>query len=111
MRFRQVDLLGVGAGAAVAVELAIGRPKVVRKLYLLGVAGKETAAPATRARRHCRPPPPIGVPTAGNSSNNPCCRSKTIETRTSKPPARRSPGKLAEFFGGQLTRDRARTAP
>jgi len=44
MRFRQVDLLGVGAGAAVAVELALVRPKVVRKLYLLGVAGKETAA-------------------------------------------------------------------
>ena len=45
MRFRQVDLLGVGAGAAVAVELALGRPKIVRKLYLLGVAGKETPAP------------------------------------------------------------------
>jgi pimeloyl-ACP methyl ester carboxylesterase len=44
MRFRQVDLLGVGAGAAVAVELAVSRPKVVRKLYLLGVAGKETPA-------------------------------------------------------------------
>jgi pimeloyl-ACP methyl ester carboxylesterase len=45
MRFRQVDLLGVGAGAAVAVELAVSRPKVVRKLYLLGVTGSETAAP------------------------------------------------------------------
>jgi len=44
MRFRQVDLLGAGAGAAVAVELAIARPKVVRKLYLLGVPGKEPAA-------------------------------------------------------------------
>jgi pimeloyl-ACP methyl ester carboxylesterase len=44
MRFRQVDLLGVGAGAAVAVELAVSRPKVVRKLYLLGVTGSETAA-------------------------------------------------------------------
>lgn len=43
MRFRQVDLLGVGAGAAVAVELAIARPKVVRKLYLLGMPGKESA--------------------------------------------------------------------
>ena len=45
MRFRQVDLFGVGAGAAVAAELAVGRPKVVRKLYLLGAAGKETPAP------------------------------------------------------------------
>jgi len=50
MRFRQVDLLGVGAGAAVAVELAVSRPKVVRKLYLLGVAGRETAAPGPDAQ-------------------------------------------------------------
>jgi len=50
MRFRQVDLLGVGAGAAVAVELALGRPKIVRKLFLLGVAGKETSAPGAGAQ-------------------------------------------------------------
>ena len=50
MRFRQVDLLGVGAGVAVATELAVSRPKVVRKLYLLGVPGKETAAPGAGAR-------------------------------------------------------------
>jgi len=50
MRFRQVDLLGVGAGAAVATELGFSRPKVVRKLYLLGVPGKETAAPGTGGR-------------------------------------------------------------
>jgi pimeloyl-ACP methyl ester carboxylesterase len=37
MRFRQVDLLGVGTGAAVAAELAVARPKVVRKLALLGL--------------------------------------------------------------------------
>jgi pimeloyl-ACP methyl ester carboxylesterase len=50
MRFRQVDLLGVGAGAAVAVELAVARPKVVRKLFLFGVAGKEAAAPGAGAQ-------------------------------------------------------------
>jgi pimeloyl-ACP methyl ester carboxylesterase len=50
MRFRQVDLLGVGAGAAVAAELALARPTVVRKLYLLGVAGKETASQDPGAR-------------------------------------------------------------
>jgi pimeloyl-ACP methyl ester carboxylesterase len=32
MRFRQLDLLGAGAGAAVVAELAIARPKVVRKV-------------------------------------------------------------------------------
>jgi pimeloyl-ACP methyl ester carboxylesterase len=37
MRFRQVDLLGVGTGAAVAAELAVARPKVVRKVALLGL--------------------------------------------------------------------------
>lgn len=36
MRFRQVDLLGAGTGAAVAVELALLRPKLARKLVLLG---------------------------------------------------------------------------
>jgi pimeloyl-ACP methyl ester carboxylesterase len=36
MRFRQLDLLGAHSGAAVAAELAITRPKVVRKLVLIG---------------------------------------------------------------------------
>lgn len=36
MRFRQVDLLGAGTGAAVAVELALLRPRMARKLVLLG---------------------------------------------------------------------------
>ena len=50
MRFRQVDLLGVGAGAAVAVELAVGRPKVVRKLFLVGEPGNETVAAGSGAQ-------------------------------------------------------------
>lgn len=41
MRFRQVDLLGVGTGAAVAVELALLRPKVARKIALLGTVQPE----------------------------------------------------------------------
>jgi pimeloyl-ACP methyl ester carboxylesterase len=41
MRFRQVDLLGAGTGAAVAAELAISRSKVVRKLVLLGTVAPE----------------------------------------------------------------------
>jgi pimeloyl-ACP methyl ester carboxylesterase len=41
MRFRQVDLLGAGTGAAVAVELAALRPKVARKLALLGTIQPE----------------------------------------------------------------------
>ncbi|HTU64599.1 MAG TPA: alpha/beta hydrolase [Steroidobacteraceae bacterium] len=36
MRFRQVDLLGVHSGAALAAELAIARPKVVRKVVMIG---------------------------------------------------------------------------
>jgi pimeloyl-ACP methyl ester carboxylesterase len=36
MRFRQVDLLGAGTGAAVAAELALLRPKMARKVALLG---------------------------------------------------------------------------
>jgi pimeloyl-ACP methyl ester carboxylesterase len=36
MRFRQIDLLGAHSGAAVAAELAIARPKVVRKVVMVG---------------------------------------------------------------------------
>jgi pimeloyl-ACP methyl ester carboxylesterase len=41
MRFRQVDLLGAGTGAAVAVELALLRPKLARKVALLGTLQPE----------------------------------------------------------------------
>jgi pimeloyl-ACP methyl ester carboxylesterase len=41
MRFRQVDLLGAGTGAAVAVEIALIRPKLARKLALLGTVQPE----------------------------------------------------------------------
>jgi pimeloyl-ACP methyl ester carboxylesterase len=36
MRFRQVDLLGMHSGAAVAAELAILRPKVTRRVVMIG---------------------------------------------------------------------------
>lgn len=36
MRFRQVDLLGAHSGAAVAAELAIARPRVVRRVVMVG---------------------------------------------------------------------------
>jgi pimeloyl-ACP methyl ester carboxylesterase len=48
MRFRQVDLLGAGTGAAVAVELALARPKVARKVALLGMVQPEGWKAAAR---------------------------------------------------------------
>jgi pimeloyl-ACP methyl ester carboxylesterase len=36
MRFRQVDLLGMHSGAALAAELAIARPGVVRRVVMVG---------------------------------------------------------------------------
>jgi len=36
LRLRQVDVLGVGFGAAVALELAASRPDLVRRLVLVG---------------------------------------------------------------------------
>ncbi|HUQ10828.1 MAG TPA: alpha/beta hydrolase [Steroidobacteraceae bacterium] len=48
MRFRQVDLLGVGTGAAVAVEIAVLRPKMARKVALLGMIQPEGWQPGTR---------------------------------------------------------------
>jgi pimeloyl-ACP methyl ester carboxylesterase len=35
MRFRQLDVLGAGSGAAIAIELALERPQVVRRVVLL----------------------------------------------------------------------------
>jgi pimeloyl-ACP methyl ester carboxylesterase len=55
MRFRQVDLLGAGTGAAVAVELAIARPKVVRKVALLGTVTPEDWRAATRVSQLTQP--------------------------------------------------------
>ena len=36
MRFRQIDLLGIHEGSGVAVELALARPKVVRRIVMIG---------------------------------------------------------------------------
>ncbi len=38
MHFRQLDVLGCGAGALIAAELAVGRPQVVRQLILVSQA-------------------------------------------------------------------------
>jgi len=37
LRLRQIDLLGVHSGAAVALELAAARPELVRRLVLIGL--------------------------------------------------------------------------
>jgi pimeloyl-ACP methyl ester carboxylesterase len=37
MRFRQIDVLGYHTGAAIAVELAIAKPTIVRRLVLVAV--------------------------------------------------------------------------
>jgi pimeloyl-ACP methyl ester carboxylesterase len=100
MRFRQVDLLGVGAGAAVATELAVSRPKVVRKLYLLGIPGKETATTDAGAqglqsaaaewrtdRRQLVKQPVLAIE---NATSN--------EMMEASAPT--LAGKLTEFFGG-----------
>jgi pimeloyl-ACP methyl ester carboxylesterase len=43
MRFRQVDLLGYHTGSAIAAELAIARPALVRRLVLVAVPVLEEA--------------------------------------------------------------------
>jgi pimeloyl-ACP methyl ester carboxylesterase len=100
MRFRQADLLGVGAGAAVAVELAVGRPKVVRKLYLLGVPGKESVAAAPGAQGLQR------AASEWRSDRRQLVKQPVlaIESETSNESmdasAKALAGKLAEFFAG-----------
>jgi pimeloyl-ACP methyl ester carboxylesterase len=44
MRFRQVDLLGAHSGAAVAAELAVGRPKQVRRVVMVGAPALDADA-------------------------------------------------------------------
>jgi pimeloyl-ACP methyl ester carboxylesterase len=44
MGFRQVDLLGAHSGAAVAAELAVGRPKQVRRVVMVGAPALDADA-------------------------------------------------------------------
>ena len=94
MRFRQVDLLGVGAGVAVAVELAAFRPKVVRKLCLLGSPGKEAAAAAPGAK---------GLQAAAaewRADRRQLVKQPALalENESLETPAQALAGKLTEFF-------------
>ena len=61
------------AGAAVAVELAAARPKVVGKLCLVGL-GKKEGGPAVALN----PPPPPGSRIASRWSSNPCRASTRV---------------------------------
>ena len=54
MRFRQVDLLGAHSGAALAAELAIARPKQVRRVVMVGAPALD--ADARRSYRDLSPP-------------------------------------------------------
>ena len=44
LRLRQIDLLGIQYGAAVALELAVSRPELVRRLVLAEVANLDRVA-------------------------------------------------------------------
>ncbi|HEU5138302.1 MAG TPA: alpha/beta hydrolase [Steroidobacteraceae bacterium] len=96
MRFRQVDLLGVGAGVAVAVELAAFRPKVVRRLCLLGSPAKETPATSPGAK---------SLQTAASGWRTDRRQlvkqpALALENETLETPAPALAGKLAEFLAG-----------
>jgi len=58
MRFRQLDLLGVHSGAAVAAELAIARPKIIRRVVMIGAP----ALDETQRRSYRELSPPEGMP-------------------------------------------------
>jgi alpha-beta hydrolase superfamily lysophospholipase len=45
LRLRQVDVLGVGFGAAVALELAASQPELVRRLVLIGAPPMDRVPP------------------------------------------------------------------
>jgi len=50
LRLRQIDLLGLGYGAEVALELAAARPELVRRLVLAGSPSAERASMAKQQR-------------------------------------------------------------
>ena len=50
LRLREADVFGVGAGAAIAAELAIARPRGVRRLVLAAVPLATAAAPGLEPR-------------------------------------------------------------
>jgi pimeloyl-ACP methyl ester carboxylesterase len=58
MRFRQIDVLGYHAGALVAAELAVTRPKQVRQVVLVSVP-LLTDAEREAFRRAAPPAPPV----------------------------------------------------
>lgn len=58
MRFRQIDLLGAHSGAAVAAELAIARPKLVRRVVMVGAPVLD----AEERRTYRELSPPQGTP-------------------------------------------------
>jgi len=99
MRFRQVDLLGAGAGAAVAVELAAFRPKVVRKLCLLGSPGRDAAATEPGAKSL------QGAGSEWRTDRRQLVKQPVLalENESLETPAQGLANKLTEFFG--------RTAP
>jgi len=57
MRFRQLDLLGAHSGAAVAAELAIARPQVVRRVVMVGAPVLDDSERASFRGQ----PPPAGL--------------------------------------------------
>jgi pimeloyl-ACP methyl ester carboxylesterase len=59
MRFRQVDLLGAHSGAAMAAEIAIARPKLVRRVVMVGAP----ALDAEERRSYRDLSAPEGTPT------------------------------------------------
>jgi pimeloyl-ACP methyl ester carboxylesterase len=61
MRFRQVDLLGAHSGAAVAAELAIARPKQVRKVVMIGAPLLDAAEKKHFREQPAQPGTPQGA--------------------------------------------------
>ena len=49
LRLKQIDLLGVGFGAAVALDLAVSRPELVRRLVLMGSPPLDRIPPVKQA--------------------------------------------------------------
>ena len=83
LRLRQVDVLGVGFGAAVALELAANRPDLVRRLVLVGTPPMDRIPPVKQPSLVMRSQDRSRTRRTGTRA---CCRTRGSPSCPSPPP-------------------------
>jgi pimeloyl-ACP methyl ester carboxylesterase len=85
LRLREVDVMGVGFGAAVALELAASRPDLVRRLVLVGTPPMDRIPPVKQ--------PSLVIRSRGGSNEAPWHPGVLLAARIAE-----LPGAAADYF-------------